>query len=96
MIRPCQECRKNRATSKHHLFSQTKENRRAYGKLLDHPKNIRFLCDDCHLCKPVEKLTEAEFCQMFKIAPRTTSGMDRFNRDPWEVKDERRDAKGIA
>lgn len=88
MVRPCQECRKRRATGRHHLFSQTKGNRKAYGDLIDHPRNVLWLCDDCHLWQPVDKLTEAEFCQIFKIKPRTPSGMDRFNRDPWEVSDE--------
>lgn len=83
MIRICQTCRKRRATGKHHLFSQTKLNRQVYPEYIDHPWNIRYLCDECHLNSPVDKLTEKEFCMMFEIKPRTKSGMDLYEREPW-------------
>lgn len=60
-IRTCELCRKNRAVHKHHLFSQTKVARKKYGSLIDHPNNIIHLCFDCHMNKPIPKLTEEEF-----------------------------------
>jgi 5-methylcytosine-specific restriction endonuclease McrA len=49
------------ANHRHHLFSNTKKNREIYGKLLDEPFNIVYLCVDCHLSKSIPKYTEAEF-----------------------------------
>lgn len=44
----CEFCGMKIATGRHHLFSQTKASRKAYGKLLDEPFNIKFACSDCH------------------------------------------------
>jgi hypothetical protein len=56
---------------RHHLFSNTKLNRKLYGKLIDHPRNIVYLCEQCHLWKPVPKLTELEFCEKLNIKPKS-------------------------
>ena len=72
-VRNCQLCRKRRATGKHHKFSQTKHNRKTYPEYIDHPDNILFLCDDCHLNKPIPKWTEKEFCEHFGIKIRSKS-----------------------
>lgn len=63
-----------RATDKHHLFSNTKQNRELYGKLMDDPANIVYLCNDCHLNKPIPKMTEVEFCKALGIEIRSKSG----------------------
>ena len=56
-----------RATEHHHLFSDSKQNRRLYGKTLDNDLNILLLCYDCHHNKPLRKLTEIEFCNKLNI-----------------------------
>lgn len=66
----CESCYSERATEKHHMFSQTKANRQRYGKLLDDRRNLQMLCYDCHHNKAVKKLTEYEFCQILGIEPR--------------------------
>jgi hypothetical protein len=35
MNRPCEKCKKQLATERHHKFSQTKMNRKKYGKLIE-------------------------------------------------------------
>ncbi len=69
----CEKCNRRQATQHHHLFSNTKLNRRLYGKLLDDKRNIQLLCEDCHLWKPVDKLSEQEFCKIMGIEPRSKS-----------------------
>lgn len=49
------------ADAKHHLFSQSKENKETYGKLLNEDFNIIFIVNGCHLWKPIPKFTEIEF-----------------------------------
>ena len=71
--RACALCG-NRSTDKHHLFSQTKQNRELYGKLLDDERNIMYLCNDCHLNKSVPKWNELEFCEAIGIEVRSKSG----------------------
>jgi len=79
----CEVCKKHFNVSKiqrHHLFSQSKLNRRLYGKLIDDPKNIKFLCDDCHLNKPIPKFTEIQFCDALGIVPRSKTGRAIYDR----------------
>jgi hypothetical protein len=57
----CENCFRKVATEKHHLFSQTKINRKVYGWILDEPFNIKFLCYDCHHNKSLDKYTEKQF-----------------------------------
>ena len=45
--RVCPKCGKF-APHRHHKFSQTKQNRDKYGKLLDADFNIEYYCPDCH------------------------------------------------
>lgn len=49
------------AEHRHHMFSNTKQNRRKYGKLIDHTGNIMYLCSICHLNKSIPKMKEREF-----------------------------------
>jgi hypothetical protein len=63
------------ATDKHHLYSQTKQARELYGKLLDDPRNIVYLCNACHIGgASIPKLTEREFCAALGIEIRSKSG----------------------
>jgi hypothetical protein len=55
----------------HHLFSQTKLNKKLYGKLIDDPRNIKYLCEKCHLWSVIPKLNENEFCEMLGIPARS-------------------------
>jgi hypothetical protein len=52
------------------MFSQTKINRKLYGELLDRKENIIYICEGCHLWKPIPKLSEAMFCKALGIEPR--------------------------
>ena len=65
--RPCELCKVRVAEHKHHIFSNTKQNRKKYGKLLDDRRNIMYLCSVCHLNKPIPKWTEREFCEALGI-----------------------------
>jgi len=56
---------------RHHLFSQTKVNKRLYPEHIHRPENIINVCVDCHLNKPIPKYTEREFCEVMGIAPRS-------------------------
>ena len=67
-------CRKGRATGRHHKFSQTKTNRFLYPEFIDHPENIVFLCNRCHMDKTIPKFTEREFCEHFGIKLRSKGG----------------------
>jgi len=73
MIIPCELCGKQ-SEQRHHLFSQTKWARKLYGKLLDRPENIMYLCSTCHLQKAIPKLSEREFCQKLGIEVRSKTG----------------------
>ena len=54
------------------MFSQTKQNRKLYGKLIDDLRNIMPVCADCHPKAP--HLTEREFCERLGIETRSKSG----------------------
>jgi 5-methylcytosine-specific restriction endonuclease McrA len=66
MNRPCELCGIRIAEQAHHLFSQTKHNRKKYGSRLEHPGNIMYLCSVCHLNKSIPKLRENEFLEATK------------------------------
>jgi len=70
----CKVCKVRQAEHKHHLFSKTKLNKKLYGKLIDDKRNIMFLCSVCHLNKPIQKLTEKQFCNILKIEVRSKTG----------------------
>ncbi len=44
----CDKCHLKQATQRHHRFPQKKLHRKIYGKILDQPFNIIFVCADCH------------------------------------------------
>ncbi len=71
--RICKLCG-GRATDRHHLLPQTKQNRALYGKLIDDPANIIYLCNDCHLNKSIPHMTEKEFCEKLNIEIKSKSG----------------------
>lgn len=62
----CEKCNGYISEHKHHKFSNTKKNREMYGKLLDLPFNIQFLCSTCHLNKSLDKFTEKQFREELK------------------------------
>lgn len=73
----CQLCGSQKNLEHHHLFSQgTKKGwrRRIYGKLLDDPLNMIWLCEQCHKWKPLPKISEKEFCSLLKIKTRSKMG----------------------
>lgn len=61
----CEKCQKRIATQKHHIFSKPKKAgnpiRKIYGKLLDEPFNLQYLCYDCHHQKSLDKWNERQF-----------------------------------
>jgi len=68
---PCEVCKKEPATDQHHLFSQSKVNKKLYGKLIHHPSNIIFICRKCHLNSTIPKMTEQQFCDKLGIEVRS-------------------------
>lgn len=70
----CEVCGENPATQEHHLYSQTKMNKKLYGELIHHPRNKLRVCEDCHMTKPIPKFTEREFCDALDITPRSKTG----------------------
>ena len=65
----CEKCKRQLATERHHKFSQTKANRKKYGKLIDDTKNIMYLCYGCHHNKlrREDKMNEREFCELMDM-----------------------------
>jgi len=45
----CPICQAREATQLHHLFPQTRQNRRIYGALIDEPFNLLPVCEHCHV-----------------------------------------------
>jgi len=76
----CEICKNKIATQKHHLFSQTKLNKKIYAEYIHNKDNIIFVCEECHLWKAIPKWTEYEFCKHFKIKPRSKSGIQKYNK----------------
>jgi len=69
---PCDICGVKAAEQRHHVFPQTKKNRKLYGTLIDDAKNIMYVCCDCH--PKAKHMSEREFCAMFGIENRSKSG----------------------
>jgi len=65
----CQNCFENRGTQYHHKFSNSKVNRRKYGKvLIGDERNLMLVCAGCNSSHAKLKvLTEREFCEMMGI-----------------------------
>lgn len=57
----CPICKKRPALHCHHLYSQTRAAKKKYGKLIHHPFNLMYLCENCHLNGSIPKMTEKEF-----------------------------------
>lgn len=71
----CRFCTKSSGIySLHHLFSQTKINKRLYPDFIHNEKNIIEIDLGCHLNKPIPHISEIEFCILMGIEPRSTSG----------------------
>ena len=79
MNRLCELCGKRLAEHKHHALSDTRMNRILYGKLLDNPLNVYYLCSVCHLGKSIPKDSELLFCMKLKIKPRSKSLLSKIN-----------------
>ena len=72
----CEKCGEQAAVHTHHLFSQTRTNRRLYKALLDDPRNTQKLCYACHMGHNgrVDHISEREFCERLGIETRSKSG----------------------
>jgi hypothetical protein len=70
----CVKCYERPAVHRHHIFENTKLNRKLYGKLLDNDPNIQYLCEGCHLNDSVDHMGEEAFCAMMDIEVRSKSG----------------------
>jgi 5-methylcytosine-specific restriction endonuclease McrA len=73
----CEKCYEEvPSLEKHHLFPNTRINRELYGKLLEDPENIKFLCYGCHHGHKgkVEHYSEKKFCGILGIETRSKSG----------------------
>jgi len=80
VFRICENCHERQAKEKHHLLSQTRLYKKLYGDLINHDKNIMFVCEQCHKWKGIKKLNEMEFCKMLDITPRSkTLRFSRFD-----------------
>ncbi len=65
----CEENCHERATQHHHIFPDTKVNRRLYGKRLDHDLNIKLANHNHHANMP--NMSELEFCEMLGMEPKS-------------------------
>jgi 5-methylcytosine-specific restriction endonuclease McrA len=73
-VNKCELCGSTKNLTMHHLFSQTKINKKLYGNLLHDKTNILILCLDCHITKPIPKQSELEFCEKLGIEPKSKEG----------------------
>lgn len=68
----CAICHQRYADHEHHLFSNSKLNRKLYGsKPINDNRNKIHVCHVCHLNKPIPKYTEKQFCKIMGIEPRS-------------------------
>jgi len=76
MFKVCPLCNEWKALSRHHMFENTKTNKKYYTKKeLDHPTNIFWCCLGCHLNKVIPRHNEKQFCALQGIKPRSKSGL---------------------
>jgi hypothetical protein len=80
IVGTCEKCNTWGPVERHHKLSQSKLNRRLYGDLLENPINIQYLCPGCHKNRPVDKLSEIEFCNLLNIVPRSRTGLKIWER----------------
>ena len=64
----------------HHLFPQTKQNKKNYPDIIHHPFNRFETCEECHKTKGVIRLTEIQFCMLMETTPRTKQGKIDWER----------------
>jgi hypothetical protein len=74
----CKICKVRPYEQGHHLFPQTKLNRKLYPDFINDERNKIMLCSICHLNKSVPHYTEKEFCEIMGIEPRSKSGKNYF------------------
>jgi len=72
--RSCELCGEL-ATDRHHKFSQSKVAKKLYPDYIHDPRNLVYLCNSCHLTKPIPKYSEREFCEIMGIKTRSKSGL---------------------
>lgn len=75
----CELCNLRPAENIHHLFSQTKYNKKLYSDYIHHDMNTLKLCSICHLNKSIPKLSELEFCRLFRIKPRSKELLQKIS-----------------
>lgn len=66
----CEICNDSYGLQRHHKFSQTKWARKLYGNLIDDPKNIQWVCSNCHASHASLNLifwSERDFCTALGI-----------------------------
>jgi hypothetical protein len=83
----CPICGEYKPLQKHHKFSQAKWARKIYKSLIDHVKNLLYICSDCHLNKPIPKWTEKEFCEALGITCISKVAKHRRSNDTRTSKD---------
>ena len=84
MFPVCQICGKKKAEEMHHLFPQTKQNRRLYPDYIDRFENILAVCPDCHGNR-AHHIDELSFCLLFRIQPKSKSALWKVKNDGIEM-----------
>ena len=69
---PCEMCNESEATEWHHLFPQTRINKRLYPVEIHDRRNLLKVCHQCH--EGAAHLSEREFCERLGIETRSKSG----------------------
>jgi hypothetical protein len=89
----CEVCNKRPAIEQHHLFSQSKVNKKYYGAnneydgidWLNDPRNILDVCRLCHTNERALKLTEINFARIMGIVPRSKTGLVLWHKIGEEI-----------
>ena len=68
----CEMCGEVQAAEWHHLFPQTKLNKKLYGELIHKDINIIGVCHRCH--ESATHMSEREVCEKLGIPTRSKSG----------------------
>lgn len=80
----CSICGKGELVNDHHKFPQSKPNCKLYPEYIHRADNlVKSICVNCHA--DLKNESEKEFCMVRKIKPRSKSGQDMYNRDPWPI-----------
>lgn len=70
----CEICNNTFGIQRHHKFPQRKWARKLYGALIDNPRNIQWVCSNCHASHASTDLimwTEKDFCNALGIGIRS-------------------------